>query len=463
MGNYCLTSVPSVGNYLWQDGSTDEVFCIEQEGIYYVQVSNECGVKSDTMIASIYPKPTADLGSDTTICNTNPLMLYPQGNFDYFMWSFGSTNTPVFVNTSGQYTIYAYNTYCSFLDTIQITVDSIIPQPFSLGNDQSLCEGNPFVLNIAQPNAYYLWQDFGTDSIYTVTQSGEIIGMVYNGCGRYSDTLLINFTPLPSVSLGPDVSSCNGSPITLTANGDADFYLWQNGNAQNTIEVSASGLYWVNATNNCGSAVDSVVVQIGTPTDANLVLTECSSISVNGVAYNQSGIYFQTLMNSNGCDSILTINAEILNLNAQIFQTDSMLYVNGTPTSIQWINCATGQAISGETANSFNPQNSGNYAAVINVGGCVDTSNCRFLLRSIKALKPSTVCDNIQILPNPTEDLISFTLDKSDYPINLFTSAGAILYSESGNAQKQTLNIGDLAPAMYVLQVDKCRFKIVKQ
>ena len=140
-----------------------------------------------------------------------------------------------------------------------------------------------------------------------------------------------------------------------------------------------------------------------------------------------------------------------------------MLFVSGNPTTIQWINCSTGQVISGETANSFIPQNSGNYAAIINVGGCVDTSNCRYMLRSIKTLKPSTVCDNIHISPNPTEDLISFTLDKSDYPINLFTSAGAILYAESGNAQKQTLNIGDLSPAMYVLQVDECRFKIVKQ
>ena len=463
VGNYCLTSVPSVGNYLWQDGSTDEVFCIQQAGTYYVQVSNECGVKSDTMVVSIYPKPTADLGSDTTICNTNPLMLYPQGNFDYFMWTYGSTNTPIFVNTSGQYTIYAYNTYCSVLDTIQVTVDSITPQPFSFGNDQSLCEGNSLVLNIAQPNAYYQWQDNSADSVYTVTQGGEIIGMVYNGCGSYSDTLLINFTPLPSVSLGPDVSTCAGQPITLSANGNGENFLWQDSSNQSSINVSASGLYWVNSTNNCGTASDSVIVQWGETTMATLVLNACAPVDVNGIAYNQSGTYTQTLVNSSGCDSILTINAEILDFNAQIFQTDSMLYANGTPTNIQWINCSTGQAIPGATQTSFTPQVSGSYGAVITIGECVDTSNCRQVIQSPAPEKPSSLCDKLIVSPNPVNEQIEFTLDKSTYDIRLFTSTGALIKSSKGNDQKQILNFQDLAPAMYVLQVDECRFKIVKQ
>jgi hypothetical protein len=283
-----------------------------------------------------------------------------------------------------------------------------------------------------------------------------------------------------SSSIDGDVTGNYGATdywaVKLTNTGSIDWQISLGGSVNDltsAIDQTNDGGYIVagqsisndgDVTGNHGS-FDFWVVKLNTcqPIESNLTFNECNPFSVNGITYSNSGIYSQTLTNASGCDSTLIINAEILDFNAQIFQSDTMLYVNGSPTSIQWINCTTGQAISGETANSFNPQNSGNYAAVINVGGCVDTSNCRFLLRSIKALKPSTVCDNIQISPNPTEDLISFTLDKSDYPINLFTSAGAILYAESGNAQKQTLNIGDLAPAMYVLQVDECRYKIVKQ
>jgi len=213
------------------------------------------------------------------------------------------------------------------------------------------------------------------------------------------------------------------------------------------------------------TSYDCWLVKLNTcqPIESTLTLNECNPFSVNGITYSNSGIYTQTLTNSSGCDSVLTINAEILNLNAQIFQSDSMLYVNGTPTSIQWINCATGQAIPGATQTSFVPQTTGNYGAVITIGECVDTSNCRQIIKSTAAKKPGSLCDNLIVTPNPVDDQIEFTLDKSSYDIRLFSSTGALLISTKGNAQKQIINFQDLARAMYVLEVDECRYKIVKQ
>jgi hypothetical protein len=198
-------------------------------------------------------------------------------------------------------------------------------------------------------------------------------------------------------------------------------------------------------------------------TFGEIVLEACETVQLNGISYNQSGSYTQNLLNTRGCDSVLTIEAEILNLNAQIFQTDSMLYVNGTPTSIQWINCTTGQAIPGATQTSFVPQTTGNYGAVITIGECVDTSNCRQIIKSTAAEKPGSLCDNLIVAPNPVNDQIEFTLDKSSYDIRLFTSTGALVISTKGNAQKQIINFRELAPGMYVLEVDECRYKIVKQ
>jgi hypothetical protein len=333
----------------------------------------------------------------------------------------------------------------------------------NLGNDTTLCFGEELVLNIAQPGGSYTWQDFSSDSTFTVTQSGEYIGTVFNACGIRSDTLQVFYETSPIASLGPDVSSCTGLPITLTANGNDDLYLWQDGSSQNTLNVSASGVYWVNITNNCGSVVDSIAVQLGTPTDANLILTECNSISINGIAYNQSGTYFQTLLNSNGCDSILTIEAEILNFNGQIFQTDTTLYYNGNPTSIQWINCNTGQIIPGATQTSFVPQITGNYGAIITIGECVDTSNCRLIPVPPIPKSPTNICENINVSPNPVSDQVSFTLDKESYLINLYSSTGALVWQKKGTPEKQKVDFRNYAPAMYVLQVDQCRFKIVKQ
>ena len=232
----------------------------------------------------------------------------------------------------------------------------------------------------------------------------------------------------------------------------------------NNQTYSQSGTYSQLMMNKAGcDSLININFELLQATFGEIVLEACETVQLNGISYNQSGSYTQNLLNTRGCDSVLTIEAEILNLNAQIFQTDSMLYVNGSPTSIQWINCTTGQAIPGATQTSFVPQTTGNYGAVITIGECVDTSNCRQIIKGTAAEKPGSLCDNLIVSPNPVNDQIEFTLDKSSYDIRLFTSTGALLISSKGNAQKQIINFGELAPAMYVLQVDECILKIVKQ
>jgi hypothetical protein len=209
--------------------------------------------------------------------------------------------------------------------------------------------------------------------------------------------------------------------------------------------------YWVVKLNGCQ------------PNESALTFNECNPFSVNGITYSNSGIYTQALTNSSGCDSILTIEAEILNFNGQIFQTDTTLYFNGNPTSIQWINCNTGQAIPGATQTTFVPQITGNYGAIITVGECVDTSNCRLIPVPPIPKSPTNICESINVSPNPVSDQVSFTLDKESYSINLFTSTGALVWQKTGTPEKQKIDFRNYAPAMYVLQVDQCRYKIVKQ
>ena len=42
----------------------------------------------------------------------------------------------------------------------------------------------------------------------------------------------------------------------------------------------------------------------------------------------------------------------------------------------QWVNCANNTSISGATNQTYTPATSGNYSVIVNVNGCVDTSNC---------------------------------------------------------------------------------------
>ena len=48
-----LDATTSNANYMWQDNSTNPSFTITQQGIYWVEISNECEVISDTVVIEI--------------------------------------------------------------------------------------------------------------------------------------------------------------------------------------------------------------------------------------------------------------------------------------------------------------------------------------------------------------------------------------------------------------------------
>lgn len=65
----------------------------------------------------------------------------------------------------------------------------------------------------------------------------------------------------PLTYLGKDTVLCENSSLILDA-GIADNYLWSDGSEGQTLEVTSGGTYWVQATNDCGSTRDTVVITL---------------------------------------------------------------------------------------------------------------------------------------------------------------------------------------------------------
>ena len=63
---------------------------------------------------------------------------------------------------------------------------------------------------------------------------------------------------------------------------------------------------------------------------SELSLNTCDSVIFNNVTYNASGKYFQTLSNINGCDSIVEISVNITTNDTSIFQSSCGSYEIGT-------------------------------------------------------------------------------------------------------------------------------------
>ena len=165
-------------SYLWQDNSSEPSFMARQAGVYWVQVSADCGVAQDTIIISLAPAPTLDLGEDVSLCEEETLLLDVSTANASYQWQNGSPHPTFLVTQAGVYWV-RLTTVCSATDTIVV--------------DEIVCEVELEIPNVITPNGD-AHNDFWMPSV-----SIGIVSMttdIYNRWGRKihsTDELLIGW------------------------------------------------------------------------------------------------------------------------------------------------------------------------------------------------------------------------------------------------------------------------------
>ncbi len=164
---------------------------------------------------------------------------------------------------------------------------------------------------------------------------------------------------------------------------------------------TASGNYTVLTTNhfNCDSII-SLQLNILQPSNAAVSQSVCKNDSFNfyGTYLKSSGTYTHHLTNYLGCDSLITMHFTVNPVNKSVNVSGGTLSA-ATNTTYQWLDCNNGNAaIAGATNQTFTPTVSGSYAVALTTNGCADTSFCYTVT--------VTGVDNItasalQLYPNP--------------------------------------------------------------
>jgi hypothetical protein len=191
--------------------------------------------------------------------------------------------------------------------------------------------------------------------------------------------------------LGADVNFCSGDSVALTSSAVGSTYAWSTGATTNSIFATAGGVYTLTVTGTCASGIDTIDVTELQPTTATLAISTCSGTytAPSGAVYTSSGTYFDTIANILGCDSIITINAQI---------------GNTTANSIGAVSCGAYTAPSGAILSI-----SGIYNDTIpNVSGC-----------------DSVITINL-VVNTPTSTSISATA------CDMYTSPSGAMYMTSG-------------------------------
>ena len=108
------------GSYMWQDGSTNQLYTVDSEGIYTVTLNPALCPTSDSLEVSYSISPQPDLGPDTSLCDVDFLLLTP-GDFEAYVWQDGSTEPVFTVTMAGEYHVEVVDSNgCFGSDTILI-------------------------------------------------------------------------------------------------------------------------------------------------------------------------------------------------------------------------------------------------------------------------------------------------------------------------------------------------------
>jgi len=131
----------------WHDLSTAQTYTATTSEVVSVEVVNLCGTFTDAVTVSVLPLPIPNLGSDTTVCVNDPIILNPGSGFSSYLWSTGETSAQILVSSplpglqiysvtvtdangcQGNDVVQVDYEICTFTQENQMNVCSFYPNP----------------------------------------------------------------------------------------------------------------------------------------------------------------------------------------------------------------------------------------------------------------------------------------------------------------------------------------------
>jgi hypothetical protein len=253
----------------------------------------------------------------------------------------------------------------------------------------------------------------------TYTSSNNTATYIIPNTAGCDSIITLNLTISTQSSASTDIQSACGS------------YTWINGITYTNSNNIAT--YVIPNAAGCDSTI-TLNLTINQPSVSSDVVSACNTFTwINGITYTSSNNTATYVMpNTNGCDSTITLNLTISNIQTTVAQVGQTLTANQTGANYQWVNCNNNYAaIVGETSQSFTAVTSGNYAVIINNGNCVDTSVCNII--TVVGIAENESNANFTLFPNPTSENISiqFKNDQAFVKVRLISIIGQELKSQS--------------------------------
>ena len=236
---------------------------------------------------------------------------------------------------------------------------------------------------------------------------------------------------------------------------DGITYMLNNNTATDTL-INAAG---------CDSVV-TLDLTINYSTTSSDTVTACDRYTwnANNNPYTTSGIYIDTLTNTAGCDSIITLDLTIINVSDLSTTTAGLtISANNATATYQWLDCGNNNAvIAGDTAQTFTATANGNYAVELTENSCVDTSACVAII-SVGLLEERVGNELFKIYPNPSNGImtVEITSIESNQRLFIYNQMAQLVSEVRVKAGKNQINISELPKGMYFIRYGNSSKKII--
>jgi hypothetical protein len=300
----------------------------------------------------------------------------------------------------------------------------------------------------------FTWIDGNSYTANNSTATHNIVSGNANGC----DSLVTLNLTINNSTTGTDTrSEC--SPFT-----------WIDGNSYTANNSSATHNIVGGNDNGCDSLV-TLNLTINNSTTGTDTRSECSPFTwIDGISYsanNSSATHNIVGGNANGCDSLVTLNLTVIQVDVTTTNTSSTITANAASATYRWLDCNNNYAvISGEVNQQFTSAVSGDFAVEVTQNSCIDTSAC--ITITVVGLNENTLGEQISIYPNPNKGTVNIELGiLTDVKVKVVNVDGKIVHFKNEiKSKKYQFELNEAAGVYFIevySQEGKHEFKLIKQ
>jgi hypothetical protein len=226
---------PTFLNYQWSDGTDSPSITVDKTGQYSVKITDiyGCQSQSSTTISTkrnpLPGKPSINNLSSRVFCEDNSVTLEVDQVADKYVWSNGSNNRSIKVNTTSEYNVQvidANGCLSQKSDNLNVTALPLPPTPTITADSPTIfCEDKGVTLTTSDEKATRVsWNKGQTARSIFVNKSDTLFVRTVDlfGCvSKPSLTVITKMNPTPvtpKITANGDTVFCEGRNITLFSN-----------------------------------------------------------------------------------------------------------------------------------------------------------------------------------------------------------------------------------------------------